>query len=112
MANGRPNPSALSARDHRKIEETIRDEVLRASRFPTVRFVCTELGDGDTRTLTGTVSLSGRERTTRVQVHRSGTHWIAETTLHQPDFGMTPYSAMLGTLRIQPDVRVRLEVPA
>lgn len=112
MANGRPNPSALSDRDQRKIEQTMRDEVLQVARHPTVRFTCTTLGDGDARTLNGTLSLSGRERALPVRVQKDGARWIAEATIHQPDFGMKPYTAMLGTLRIQADVRVRLEVPA
>ena len=31
-----------------------------------------------------------------------------ELTLHQPDYGITPYRAMLGTLKIKPDVTVRI----
>lgn len=115
MAHGRPNPSALSARDHRKIEETIADEVLQVRRHPTIRFVCDRV-DGEPgaseRTLRGRLTLRGREGPIAVRVRREGARYVAEATIHQPDFGMTPYSAMLGTLRIQPDVRVRVEVPA
>jgi hypothetical protein len=32
--------------------------------------------------------------------------------LNQPEFGITPYRAMMGTLRIKPEVRVRISVPA
>lgn len=31
--------------------------------------------------------------------------------VHQPDFGITPFKAMLGALRIQPQVDVELVVP-
>jgi len=33
------------------------------------------------------------------------------TRLHQPDFGIRPYSAMLGTLRVDADVVVRVVIP-
>jgi polyisoprenoid-binding protein YceI len=33
-----------------------------------------------------------------------------ELRLHQPDFGITPYRAMLGTLKIQADVTIRITV--
>ena len=32
-------------------------------------------------------------------------------SVHQPDFGIRPYSAMLGTLRGQADVSVRVVLP-
>ena len=114
MAHDRPNPSALSDRDLRKIEDTTRNDVLRAAAHPTIRFVCDRIegeAAGD-RALHGKVTLVGRERPVVVRVRRAGDRWIAEATLHQPDFGIKPYSAMLGTLRIQPDVRVRVDVPA
>ncbi len=38
--------------------------------------------------------------------------WTAEVRLQQPDFGIRPYRAMLGTLRVQPDVLIRMSVPA
>ena len=37
---------------------------------------------------------------------------VAEVSLHQPDFGIKPYSAMLGTLRVKPDVTVVVSLPA
>jgi hypothetical protein len=48
----------------------------------------------------------------RVQVHQDVSHYIAEARIHQPDFGIRPYTALLGTLRVQPDVMVRVVVPA
>ena len=33
-----------------------------------------------------------------------------ELKLNQPDFGITPYRAMLGTLKIQPEVTIRITV--
>lgn len=114
LAHGRPNASALSDKDHRKIEDTVRGDILQASRHPTIRFTAERVeGDaGGERVLRGRLSLVGRERPVDVRVRREGGKYVAEASLHQPDFGITPYSAMLGTLRIQPDVRVRVEVPA
>jgi hypothetical protein len=37
---------------------------------------------------------------------------VARVRLHQPDLGIKPYSAMLGTLKIQPGVAVEISVPA
>ena len=44
-------------------------------------------------------------RTTKVSERQQ-----LELTLHQPDFGITPYRAMLGTLKIRADVQIRVTV--
>jgi hypothetical protein len=46
-----------------------------------------------------------------VPVHKEGDDVVGEVTLHQPDYGIKPYSAMLGTLKIRPDVKVRIRLP-
>ena len=114
MHDGRPNPSALSDRDKHKIEETIQGEVLHTSRWPDIRFRSSaiELTGESAATIRGTLELCGKSRELTAHARREGGRWITELTLHQPDYGITPYSAMLGTLRIQKDVRVRLSVPA
>lgn len=113
MRDGRPDPSALAPRDLRKIEATVSDEVLHAARHPEILFEAERVApDNGGFVVTGTLALHGRRRTVVATVHREGGRWIGETQLHQPDFGITPYSAMLGTLRIRPDVRVRVEAPA
>ena len=43
---------------------------------------------------------------------RDGDRLRAEVTIHQLAFGIRPYTALLGTLRVRPDVIVRLSVPA
>lgn len=111
MKDGAPNPSALSDRDKRKIEATIRDEILDTARYPVITFTSTDLHvESENATLRGTLELHGRSRALEVRARRSSARWIAELALHQPDFGITPYSAMMGSLRIRPDIRVRLEI--
>ena len=38
--------------------------------------------------------------------------YVAEITLKQPDFGIKPFRTALGTLKVKPEVIVRVEVPA
>ena len=111
LRDGRPLPDALGANDRAQIERSIAGDVLQAARFPEIRFVSTAVADapGGFR-VTGTLVLCGREQTVVVPVRRDGNVAVAEATLHQPDFGIRPYSAMLGALRVKPDVAVRLTV--
>ena len=67
---------------------------------------------GDELAVTGTLALHGAERPVVVSARRDARGWSAEVRLHQPDFGIRPYRAMLGTLRVQADVVVRVVVPA
>lgn len=112
MASGRPS-GALSASDKKKIESNLADEVLRSARFPEIHFRLTELsGQGEERTLRGTLTLVGKSRAIELRASRAISGWTVTGRLHQPDFGIAPYSAMFGTLKIKPDVRVELRVQA
>lgn len=117
MKNGREDFDALSDRNRREIEGNIADDVLHAKRHPEIvlrsgRIDTGSKGEGDERRIEGTLSLHGTERPLRATARREAGKWIAEVELRQPDFGIKPYSAMLGTLKVQPVVRVRISVPA
>jgi len=114
LEDGRPAPRALSDKDKRKIEKNIEAEVLEVKRHPgpiTFRASGASGSDGPL-TIEGTLTLHGRERRLTVRARREGDALLARVRLHQPDFGITPYSAMLGALKIQPEVEVEVRVPA
>ena len=47
-----------------------------------------------------------------MQLRRNGELWSGESELHQPDFGIRPYTAALGALKVKPVVRVRIQFAA
>lgn len=104
VVDGRPSPGTISAKDKKKIEANIVGDVLHPKKHPRVRFVSTEVGESKVR---GRLELHGRSE--EITLVRTGED-EAEVTLHQPDFGIEPFSAMLGTLRIKPDIRIRLRL--
>jgi polyisoprenoid-binding protein YceI len=113
MRDGSPDPRALSDADRRKIEQSIVDEVLGAARSPSIRFTSTSVEpEGDGYRVAGRLSLHGATRDLSLHARREGERLVADVTLHQPDYGVRPYSAMLGALKIKPDVRVRVTLPA
>jgi len=114
MRDGREAPSLLGAKDRAKIEETIRSTVLTVKKHPEIRFASSALesaGDGGWR-VEGELTLASRRGRIRAEVRPEGDRLVTEVRIHQPDFGIKPYSAMLGALRIKPEVLVRLVVPA
>lgn len=105
-------PASLSDKDRRTIEATIVSDVLAAKRFPEICFQSSSVtADGDGHRVDGTLTLHGRSKALSARVERRGDRWVCEVVLHQPDFGIRPYTAMLGTLKIKPDVRVRITSP-
>jgi polyisoprenoid-binding protein YceI len=110
MKDGAENPSALSAADKDKIAGQIRDDVLHTSKYPEVTFRSRSLrqrSDGG-YDFSGDLTLHGTTRTVSGSTRLNDRRQVVELSLHQPDFGITPYRAMLGTLKIQPTVRVVL----
>jgi hypothetical protein len=113
MKDGAENPSALSASDKQKISGQIRDDVLHGSKHPeaTFRSRAVAARDDGGYDLEGELTLHGVTRPlgacrTRLVAGRQQ----LEVRIHQPDFGITPYRAMLGTLKIQADVTIRITV--
>lgn len=85
------------------------DEVLESRRFPEVNFRSTQVEvRGEGYQVAGLLKIKGVERPLTAQVKPEGEGWLLEVPLHQPDFGIKPYSAMLGALKLKPGLRVRL----
>ena len=113
-AGGKDDLRALSERDRREIEATIAQDVLDARRHPAIDFrsstVAATVAPAEMQ-IDGTLSIRGRERPLSLLARREGDRAVIETVIHQPDFGIRPYTAMLGALRIKPDVAVTMTAP-
>lgn len=113
MKQGVEVPGELSDGDLRTIQGHLADDVLHTRKFPRAEFRSSAVHavDGGQR-LTGVLALHGVERPLSALVRTEGGQRCVEFSLHQPDFGIKPFSAMMGTLKIKPDVLVRVVVPA
>jgi polyisoprenoid-binding protein YceI len=112
VVDGAPREGTLSAGDKEKIEGNLRDDVLAVKKHPEIVFTSTKVTpEGEGFEIAGDLTLHGHTRPIALHARAEGARLFAEITLHQPDFGIKPYSAMLGTLKIKPDVRVRCTVP-
>ena len=113
LRDGRELPGALRPRDVVDIEATIAGTVLRAARFPEIRFASSAIAAApDGWQVEGALTLCGVTRALSTSVRRAEGRLVAEVVVHQPAFGIRPYRAMMGTLRVKPDVVVRMSVPA
>lgn len=113
VVDGRRSPGTLSDKDKKKIEANIVSDVL-GRRSQPIRFRSSEvrpLSSDAGWEVRGELTLTGRTVAVTVPVRREPDALVGEVTLHQPDFGIKPYSAMLGALKVRPDVRVRVRMP-
>ena len=111
--DGAPLPDALGPDERSQIERAITREVLTAGIYPEIRFSATDVrAVGDAFEASGRLVLHGVERPLVVRAEWRGDRYVAATTIHQPAFGITPYRAFLGALRVKPDVDVRIVMPA
>ena len=111
--DGVTKPDALSDADKKSIETDIIQNVLNADDRPEIHFVALRVDEhGDEAFITGELTLCGVTRPLAVTARHVGDRWVADVPIHQPDFGIKTFSAFLGSLRVKPDVRVRISAVA
>jgi hypothetical protein len=112
MNAGIESPATLSAANKREIEGNIVRDVLEANTHPEIRFVSSTVQEKrGAYQLKGTLSLHGKQRTIAIPVRATDGVYVAEARIHQFDYGIRPYTALFGTLKVKADVTVRLTVP-
>jgi polyisoprenoid-binding protein YceI len=112
MQDGVESKGTLSADQKRDIETNIVNDVLEAKKHPEAHFVSSavEEDDGGFR-VQGQLSLHGKRKSVTVVVRKDRNRYVASARVHQPDFGIRPYTAFLGTLKVKPDVEIQILVP-
>jgi polyisoprenoid-binding protein YceI len=108
MKDGHENPGALPAFAQSEIRKNLEKDVLAVAKFPAISFETTAITEAEVR---GRLTLHGVTRDLTGTRHDEGGRAVAEFRLDQRDFGIKPFSAMLGTLKIKPEVRVRVSLP-
>lgn len=106
--SGEYSTDLLSSSDKAKIENHMHNEVLEAQRFPQIHFQTQEVSDKE---VLGALTLHGVTRPLRFAYRREGEYWWAEVMLDQRDFGIAPFKAMMGTLKVAPVVKVVAKIP-
>lgn len=103
---------ALSEKDKLEIKGNIAKDVLLAAKYPEITFASTVVQrDASDIWVEGNLGLHGVTRSIRFRVVAAGDTYVAEIPIHQPDFGIKPYTAMLGALKVKADLTVRVTLP-
>lgn len=110
MQNGRLDATGIGTRDKAKIGQNIREEILRTSRHPKIEFHGTL--EPETLRVAGELELVGVRRPVVVAATRDGDRLHATVILRPSDYGIAPYKALAGAIRVQDRVRIELDLAA
>ncbi|MGW9198534.1 YceI family protein [Micromonospora chersina] len=111
VRDGTGGARPLSDKDRGEIENNAR-RTLDVARHPTATFESTRIVTGeDHATISGMLTLHGVAAPIDVEVREvRATRYRAATAVTQSSYGIKPYSALLGALKVRDDVVVEVEV--
>lgn len=101
----------LTSTDREEIQKIIRERILRTFRFPTITFRSARAeGTAESFRLDGTLTVMDVARHVTVRGSASEGRVHGSATVTQSHWGIRPYSAFFGALRLGDDVEVRFDV--
>jgi polyisoprenoid-binding protein YceI len=120
VREGTGGAKALTDSDRAEIEKTTHEKMLRTSKHPEIVFESTSVGGVSSPTpptaaaVDGQLTIFGQPRPLRLDVtvepDGAGYHVTGEGTVRQTDYGIKPFSAFLGALKIKDEVKVSFDV--
>ena len=99
---------ALDDGDLANIEQTIDDEVLKRQDISFRSTRVEETADG--LSVTGDLTLRGTAKPIAFDLERRGGRLTGHAVVRQTEWGMKPYTALFGALKVADDVRVEIDV--
>jgi polyisoprenoid-binding protein YceI len=111
VRDGTGGATPLTELDRREIEENAR-RTLSVDRQPTATFESSRIvADDDSGTIMGTLTLRGTATPIEVRVHRlAPDRYRGTAVVTQSAYGIKPYSAFLGTLKVRDEIEVEIDV--
>ncbi len=111
IVDARGGVKGLSDKDRRDIDKNINEKVLETGKFPELKFESTSVsGSEPNLTVAGNMTIKGTTRPVNVDLNVNGTTVTAQTSISQKDFGIKPFSAMMGAIKLRDDVDFELTV--
>lgn len=108
VREGRVEASGLGDKDRRDILGNVHDKILDTRRHPEVRFEGRFAGGR----VSGQLELKGQRGPVDFALDRAGERLRGEVTLTPSRFGIAPFKALLGAIKLQDRVVIRVDLPA
>jgi hypothetical protein len=111
IKNGQLDASGLSERERREIHDNLTDKILKTDRSPEVRFQGRLAVDAPVGRVDGTLTLSGRDAPVTVTLRREAGRYRGEAELAPSRWGIPPFKALMGAIKLQDRVRLTFDLP-
>ncbi len=112
MKRDKLDERALSDKDKAKIRTTMLGEVLKASVHAQITFKGVVAHEGVVLIARGELALAGKTKPLEVTMRHTSGVVRGEVEIKPSEWGIKPYKALGGTLKLQDRVRVVFELPA
>jgi polyisoprenoid-binding protein YceI len=104
----------LSLDERVEIEQTLQAKVLNAQQFPVIRYSAVLEGRESQKNFRGELTIKDQTNILQVEGRMertiTGVHLKGEAIIHQSDFGIKPFQAFLGALKIKDEVEVSWDI--
>ncbi|TXK43251.1 YceI family protein [Nonomuraea sp. C10] len=111
VVSGTGGVKPLTDSDRRDIARNIQDKVLHTGRFPAIAFRSRQVtGTRESFRVEGELTMAGQTRPLTLDCRFDGERVRGSATVTQSHWGVKPYSAFFGALKLDDDVEVRFDV--
>ncbi len=112
MVDGIEKRELLSAESIKEIDDNILRDVLDAAAHKYIFFCSASVTSEDSSYLIrGTLTLRGKSKEILFTARTEDGFYVAESALNLPDFGIKPFSALFGAIKIKPQILIRVALP-
>ncbi|HEV2377483.1 MAG TPA: YceI family protein [Streptosporangiaceae bacterium] len=101
----------LTGADRADIKKTLHTKILNADRHPTIVFTSKQVsGTQEAFHIDGDLSIAGVTQPITVEGRLDGDRAVGSATVVQTRWGIKPYSALMGALRLRDEVGVQFDI--
>jgi polyisoprenoid-binding protein YceI len=108
VKDGADYPSGIPSIALSEVDRNMLGAVLDARNHRQIRFASTSITDHE---ISGELTLHGVTKTVHGVRRDTPRQLVGEFRFDQRDFGIKPFTAMLGTMKVKPEVLVRVAIP-
>ncbi len=111
MKDGERQPDTLKEKDIADIEGDMAKKVLHPDKYPAVNFSSKTIQEKEGGYhINGELSLHGVTKSVDFDIDTSGSNLKGRFTLLQKDYGIKPFKAMMGTLKIKNEIDIEFDL--
>ena len=111
VVSGQGGAKALNDGDIAKIKKNMTEDIFESSKNPTISFTSTSIGGTpDAFTITGDLTIKGKTKSVTLTGKAADGKVTGTGTIVQTEFGIKPFSALMGALKVADEVGISFEL--